>query len=179
MTPMTTPNSFRKDDIHGRATLPGARDLVSTRRHREITHSRKTFIHRTKNGVYDPLTFYHVLDALLDLRPGEMFRAADFVNFLKNTRPQMVWDTTTIGRVITDMAESLNAANARAPIEAVRRWNGMTYLVSREPEDRAAMENLLDDLRIVSQEQLDEELKGNFPKRIDSPLRRCPSVMPV
>lgn len=174
---MATPEAFRTDNLHGRRTIPGAMAMVPTRRHREITHARKTFLHRAKNGVYDPITFYHVLDALLDLKPDQMFRAIEFVRFLRETRFQLVWDTTTIGRVLTDMAESLNEVNASSPIDATRRWNGMTYTVSSKPEDRRAMENLLDDLSILCNEELTAELGGEFPKRTQSPLTRCPSLL--
>ncbi len=136
---MTTPNSFRAKDIHGRETIPGGRAMVSTRRVREINHGRSHFIHRMKNGIYDPITFYHVLDALLDLVPGQMFRTADLIEHLRATRKQIVWDSTTVGRVITDMAESLSEANRSNPIEWARRWNGQNYQISAAPEDRKAM----------------------------------------
>lgn len=176
---MPTPEAFRPDNMHGRRTIPGAMAMVSTNRHRTITRDRKTFIHRAKNGVYDPITFYHVLDALLDLKPDAMFRAVDFVRYLRESRQQLVWDSTTVGRVLTDIAESLSEANGRAPIDATRRWNGMTYSISAEPEDRMAMENLLDDLRGLCEAELAAELNGEFPKRTQSPMVRCPSVMAV
>lgn len=169
--------SFADNDTHGRTTIPGATSIITDRRFREIKAQRKSLLHRVKNGVYDPLTYYHVLDALLDLQPGTLFRTTEFVPFLSETRQQLVWDTTTVGRVINDIAESLADANARRPIENTRRWNGMCYILSSEIEDRVAMENLLEDLAELGRQEIEAELSGTFPKRTQSPLTRCPSVM--
>lgn len=169
--------SFRESDLHGRSSIPGATSIVSARRSREIRANRKSLVHRVKNGVYDPLTYYHILDALLDLQPRMLFRTTEFVPFLAETRTQLVWDATTVGRVINDIAESLTEANARKPIENTRRWNGMNYIMSDEREDRAAMENLLEDLAELCRQDILQELTGAFPKRMESPLNRCPSIM--
>lgn len=153
--------------------------MVSTRRQREIISHRNRFIHKMKNGIYDPMTFYHVLDALLDLLPDQFFRTADLIEYLNASRPQIVWDSTTVGRVVTDMAESLSEANRSKPIEWARRWNGQNYQVSSRPEDRKAMENLLDDLAILCEAEVEGEQGGAFVKRVQTPMSACPSVVLV
>jgi hypothetical protein len=175
---MTSPiSAFPADNPYGKLTIAGMKTLVSDRRLRRVAHGRKEFFHRTKNGVYDPLTYFHVLDALLELVPGKMFRTADFVAFLEATRDQMVWDTTTVGRVVNDIAETLQEANGRAAIESARRWNGMIYSVTEEAEGRSAMVHLLDDLYKLAEDLIASEATGKAPKRINSPLLLCGSVM--
>lgn len=177
---MTSPvAAFPADNPYGKLTIPGMKALASERRLRRVAHGRKEFFHRTKNGVYDPLTYFHILDALLELVPGRLFRTAEFVDYLDDTRPQLVWDTTTVGRVINDLAETFEEANKTAAIDSARRWNGMIYAVSDQPEHRAAMIALLDDLYRLCETLIAAEAAGEAPKRLNSPLLQCPSVMQI
>ena len=175
---MNSPVSvFPAENPYGKLTLSGMKTLASERRLRRIAHGRKEFYHRTKNGVYDPLTYFHVLDGLLEIIPGTLFKTDVFVNFLRDTRPQLVWDVVTVGRVINDMAESLQEVNGRAAITSTRRWDGYHYAISEMPEDRTALIHLLDDLYKLCESLLEAEAEGRPPKRLNSPLQNCASVM--
>lgn len=161
--------------MHQRETIPGNAAIVTAKRMRAIKEGRAEFYHRPKNGIYDPVTFYHILDAVLEMEPARFFRTGEFIETeLQNH--MMAWDSTTVGRVLTDMAESLHDANATWPIIAARRWNGMTYAVSRDLEDRAALENLLEDLGQLCEALIAEEKEGITPRRLESPLYSCNSV---
>lgn len=167
---------FREENMHGRNVIAGLAPHMGTRRVRKLRSNRRSLVPRPANGIHDPITFYHVLDALLGLIPGETFRAVDFVEYLRTSRTSMIWDPTTVGRVINDIAESLELANASRPIEVFRRWDGANYMMSDRLEDRIAMENLLDDLEILSRETLQGAAEGRRQKRLESPMRTCPSV---
>lgn len=168
--------TFREGNFHGRHSIDGLAPRLTERRLREVKRERRRYVHRTKNGVYDPMTFYHIIDALLEQAPDEMFRTLELIEYLNESRQQLSWDATTVGRVINDMAESLNEKNATHPIAAIRRWNGTHYSVSARLEDRIAMENLMEDLAVLCEEEIEAELRGEFPKRITSPLSRCASL---
>lgn len=148
---------------------------MGERRLRRIAHGRKEFYHRAKNGIYDPMTYFHVVDALITQGP-ETFRTRDFVYRLSENCPQLAWDTTTVGRVLNDIAETLFEANGRHYLSTARRWNGMIYMVEPTPEGHAALVHLLDDLIEACKQLVELEKAGQAPQRINSPLLQCPSV---
>ena len=167
---------FPADNQWGRRTTPGARELASERRLRKVATSRLHNFHRAKNGIYDPMTFVHVVEALLDTVPGSLWKTADFVEYLRETRDQLTWDPQTVGRVLADIAESLNDANAAKMLNQTRRWDGMYYDINTDLETKAALVHLLDDLMVVCARLREVEAKGKAPARKTSPLRECPSV---
>lgn len=165
------------EDIYGRLSIPGMKSLVTARGIRRVTSADLHFYHRAKNGVYDPMTFYHLLDALMQVEPGVLFRTADLLPYLTETKPQLVWDAITVGRVLNDMAMALTDAYGESPISVTRRWNGNCYLVERDRAYRVMLHRLLEDLRALCVEVTHEEKAGRFSQRIASPIERCTSVM--
>lgn len=168
---------FSEENPFGRNTIPGSKEVVTERRLRRSASGRKNFYHRSRNGVYDPLTYYRVLHTLMSIEPGQLFRTQELIAVLKIEHPQMVWDPTTVGRVVTDIADSLKEANGITPISFARRWNGMSYQMEADAEGRVALMNLLEDLHGLCEEELERESNGDFPKRVASPLERCASLM--
>lgn len=165
-------------DLYGRLTNERMR-RITARRARRATRNNIHFIHRAKNGIYDPLTYYHLLDALCRIGSGQEFRTAELLAHLKLVKPQLVWDGTVVGRVMSDLAESLHEAHGFTPIGYVKRWNGMTYDIIDHPSARDAMVRLLEDLEVLCEEHIAAELRGEDIKRLRSPLERCASVMRV
>lgn len=156
--------TFAPTDTHGKRTLAGAAGYITTKREKDIRTGRTSFP-KPKNGYADPFTYWHILDALLTVEPNEIFKVQEFSTLLED-RP-VAFDNITVGRVIRDIAESLEMANARKPIDWNRYWDGTRYWVSDNTEDRVAMEHLLEDLFL---------LFGATPDG-HSPLRRCPSLV--
>jgi hypothetical protein len=165
-------------DLYGRTSLPGMR-LVATNGHaaRRARKNDAQFYHRTKNGVRDAMTFYHIVDTLLRIPPDRQFRTKDLSEVLTATKHQLVWDNVTIGRVVTEIAENLKEANGITVIEMTRRWNGGNYSVSSRPEERVILLNLLQDLEAICVGLVKDECIGIVIKRDSSPLLLCPSVM--
>lgn len=178
-TTVTAPRMSHPRNMHGRHSIPGMAEYLNPRRVRRVLQGRKHFVHPSRNGIYDPLTFYHILDVLLDLAPDELFRTTEFIHLLRETKPRFVWNTVTVGRVINDMAESLQNANGRPAIRMVQRWNGRNYVMSGQLEDRVAMENLLDDLHRLCEQTIEQEVSGTFQPRLETPMLSCPSVSTV
>ena len=164
------------NDLYGRLSIEGMRDVTS-RRVRRAASLNATLYHRAKNGVYDPITYYHVADTLARLDAGQEFRTHELMRHLRHVKPQIVWDATSLGRIVTDIAESLHEAYGFTPIGYTKRWNGMTYDVLDHPQARQAIVRLVDDLARLGEETVAEELAGHYAKRVRSPLERCPSVM--
>lgn len=164
-------------DIYGRLSIDGVRNDVPARRVRKVATYDRLFIHRPKNGVYDPITYYHVLDILMRVTPGVEFRTAEFVKQLKMSKPQLSWDTTSVGRILTDIAESTFEAHGFTILHATRRWDGTTFDISGHPIARKALFNLMEDIVRLCQDTIEKELEGVVEKRLNSPLLQCPSVM--
>lgn len=175
---MSTPTPAQNIHKMMRARKRGEKTEIGERRLRRLAHGRKEFFHRVKNGIYDPITYFHVVDVLLTMG-NDPFRTRDFVAKLQNARPQLAWDTTTVGRILNDLSESFFEANRRHYISTARRWNGMIYVIEPTPECFAAMLHLLDDLFILSSWLVDHEKRGEAPKRLNSPLTQCPSLNPL
>lgn len=166
-------NFYGESDLHGRSHTPA---LISQRQERRIKGARKNLFHRSRNGVLDPITFYHVLDTLLDVLPGQVFRTPHLIEELNKRVPMISWDSVTVGRVINDLAESVNEAAGGKAIAVSRHYDGLWYDISPDPELRTLMEKLLEDLLLLSEKELQEEARGIVQKRIQSPMEFCPSV---
>jgi hypothetical protein len=164
--------TFPINDRHGQKTLGGTQ--VPKREILRLGHRSAKMHHRPRNGAYDAVTHYHVLDGLMRVVPGQTFRTRELIGDLTE---EISWDAATVGRVINDIAETLFDAYDFKVIAQNRRFDGMWFDVSGHPEARAAMKRLLEDLASLSEAQLEEEAKGKFAKRISSPMEHCPSVM--
>jgi hypothetical protein len=175
---MTTPLRLLPDsDPFGRTSITGMRGLIPERKLRRFVHGSFAFVHRSKNGVYDPMTYFHVVEALLQIEPDTYFRTNDLVGVLTDHQQNFIWDPTTVGRVLADIGETLEEKNNATYVATTRRWNGMMYSVTSALEGRAALVALLEDLFNLSEELVRQEMAGQFPKRTNSPLLQCPSVM--
>lgn len=177
--PRTVHLSLVENNLYGRRTIPGMTQRVPTRRDRRRTHLNQTLVYPSKNGVYDPLTFYHVLDVLLQLDTGETFRTGDLVKILREAKPQFLWDQTTVGRVLNDIADTVNEVHGGVILGVVRRWDGMNYYLPAEPVSRAALLDLLEDLAILSERWVEHAHTRAPEKRLNSPMNYCPSVQDI
>ena len=174
---MSTPIPvFPPENQFGKQSIPGMKAYTGERRLRKVAHARLNLFHRAKNGVYDPITYFHVVDTLIEIVPGHTFQTRDMVDLLNQTRPLLVWDAPTVGRVLADLADTLNEVNGAKIISSARRWDGMIYSTPTNLEARVAMVHLLDDLIRLTSTVIEAEKRGEAPKRINSPLRDCPSV---
>lgn len=173
----TQTRALTEADALTRARIPGLKAHLTDRRLRRLAHGRKEFFHRTKNGVYDPITYFHVVDGLLNF-DQQPFHTRDFVAYLRQTRLQLVWDVTSVGRILNDIAEQLEEANGAKYFTATRRYDGTIYAVQETLEAKAAIWALLEDLYILSENMVKLEVEGQMPPRLNSPLNQCPSLNP-
>lgn len=164
-------------DAYGRLQAPG---LATARKVRKMRSGVAQFRHRAKNGVYDPYTYFHIVDALLNVQPNKPFSGREFAEHLGKYADFMIWDPVTIGRVLNDLHDNWNDANPNPesqPLILYRDWHGSYYEVNGSPAAKAAIWRLAEDLILLCQVIHDLETEGRAPKRLYSPLRECPSVM--
>lgn len=145
---------------------------VSNQFLRRAKSSRKGLFRRNKNGIYDPVTFYHVIDGLLQIKGWHNFQSGEFAAYLRRHQPAILWDAVTVGRVLADIAESLEEQNPLI-LRRIRKWNGMTYEVSDHKEHRETLMRLMEGMRDLAEQDIArEEADGDFLKRIESPMLR-------
>jgi hypothetical protein len=175
-----TSGVVRRTDEFARATVAGAAEWLTARRQRGITHTRNTFVHRVPNGHRDPLSFWHVVDALLNIDPLLEFSSKQLADWLNQHRPEFIWDAVTVGRILADIAESCELANGQAldntALLVRKTSSGTWYQTTNETAGYRVLLNLLEDLEKLGEQWLTAETRGTLPKRYDSPLLDCPSV---
>lgn len=167
-------------DRFGRRTIPGSEEVITENRRRRWLSGQKNFFHRTPNGVYDPITHFQVVTTLLDVIPNERFTAKQLVKLLEASNNTMSWDAVTIGRVLTDLHDSIELANgdnpAFQPIIAVRHWTGNHYYIADYPTAREVLARLADDLYKICEKEVEVEAAGRRSRRLGSPLSETPSL---
>lgn len=168
-----------KPDAYGRRSIEGAATQLNDRRIRRWQQASATFIHRVPNGVYDPFSFFHLVDELSNLEPNRPFTAADLARWLNVQRPAFIWDAVTIGRMLNDLrdsfAEGLPGDDAQ-PLTSSRTWAGTRYSLGHGPLARARLYSLLDDLVALGTELHAAEARAGRQPRLTSPLASCPSL---
>lgn len=166
-------------DRYGRQSIPGTKTIVTDRKMRAWTSARNKFTHRAKNGVYDPYTYFHLVEELSQLKPWQSFTASQFADWLNGTRPQFIWDAVTVGRILNDLRESWDESNPGArhqPLIVTRRWNGTYYETTDYASARAVLFALVEDLASVGEGVYTAEQEGRNLSRLVSPLSNCASL---
>lgn len=180
---MNTPNAslpaYPQSDPYGRRSTADTGAAMQERTSRALGRGKRILFHRVKNGIHDPLTHFFVLDAVLHAKPDEYFQSVLLTKWLKANNQNLAWDTVTVGRVLSDIAESLKDAcpdPERPPIIISRRWNGRYFAVSSLPVNRVMLHNLVVDLLALSEALITEEANGVETSRLSSPMLACPTV---
>lgn len=179
LAPEDMPNPvYAGETLWGRRALIDVRSMVTNSDVRKHGQDEEYLIHRPKNGIYDPITYYHVVDYLANVRRDVAFRSSHLVAALRIHKPQFVWDATTVGRIMNDLAETLN--EVYDPVQVIRvqqTFDGRIYVVSAHTIAHVALVRLVKDLRDNARKVVAAELAGTAVKRVQSPLNNCPSVI--
>lgn len=171
--------SLRGNDPYGRTAIVETRGLLAERRLRKWASARNSLFYRAKNGIYDPITYFHLVEELASLQMNEHFTAGDLTDWLNEHKPVLFWDSVVVGRILNDLIDNFAEANPGQrfqPIVSTRFWNGRHYFLTGFPEARAALFNLIDDLAILGQRTMEEQGRGEYAPRTASPLLACPSL---
>ncbi|HSE46745.1 MAG TPA: hypothetical protein VLA89_15595 [Gemmatimonadales bacterium] len=169
---------FLGTNQYGRQSIPGSAPLISDRTVRRLRHGSTAFRHPARNGVYDPVTYYHIVEALLSVKPEIPFKSAEFTDWLNRERDFMSWDATSVGRILNDIHDNLvDLLGDESAFIVFRDWSAKYYETVSNPKGRAALLRLADDLARLAKEVVDQERAGPAVKRTESPLLHCPSIM--
>lgn len=173
--------TFDASDPYGRRSIVGAKDQFSDRTMRRWTHTRQIAVHRPKNGTGDPITYFHIIETVASMAPGSVFRAAELTDWLNAERPQLFWDSITVGKILNDVIESWRMLHREneVPLWTGLSYRGKRYTVNDHPMARAILRRSLDDLVPLVERLVEEESRGIRTSRWDSPLLECPSMKPL
>ena len=134
-------------DPYGKAVIEGRTGLFTERRIRKLRQRNKNLVRVPKNGLYDPMCYYHLMDILCQTRHFEEFDAKELTEILNKHKPMFRWDVRTVGRIISDIWESLEMASpaGQCPIRRVNHSNHIYYSIQRYGHtDTMLLDTLLD-----------------------------------
>jgi hypothetical protein len=167
-----------ESDVFGRSSITGTRELLGERRLRRWSRARHHLFHRAKNGVHDPITYFHLVEELGNIRPWQPFTSGDLAKHLNDARDQLVWDPVVVGRVLNDLIDAWQEANPGErfqPLVCQRSWSGREYSMTDYPEARAALASTVDDLADKGTEFVAAHAEDHVP-RLESPLIDLPCM---
>ena len=130
------------------------------------------------NGQNDPLTHLYVLGALMNISPEIELRASNLAKWLNDNAPAFVWDSVTVGKVLSDLCDAFEATLGPkcGLIERGRDQRGAFYVFHRGPDASELAYRLYDDLYDLSDAEMASVRRGNPPNRQFSPLLECPAA---
>jgi len=98
----------------------------------QATVGLDTLAHPVPAGWWDPVSIALVLDCLLRLEHDTVIRARHLVQLMNAEYPQMSWNPTVVGRIMSDLAEASLASGATAepPIDRFRASHGHQFIVN-------------------------------------------------
>lgn len=156
-------------------TAPG---VVGTRAARRFD-AALNWGYPTRNGTGDPLTYFLVLGALVNVNPSVEVRAKNLAEYLQLHFPQIAWDAVTVGRVLSDLCDNLEDVNGRknAFLEVKRSSEGNYYYLHRTPDASKTALALLADLYRLCEIEMAVRKQGKKTDYPEGPLMECPSVL--
>jgi len=138
----------------------------------------RQWAYRANNGVYDPLTYLQVLDTLLSIDTQIELRSKNLSEFLNREKTQFYWDAVTVGRVLTDLAESFEEVLGEklGLLERGTDYKGNFFVFHLNPDTIKVATDLREDLMRLAQIEMQVRDRGETSKRYASPLLECPSL---
>lgn len=132
----------------------------------------------TPNGCYDPMTYLYILDAISNIDPDIELRSARLVEFLASKPYRLSWDSTTVGKVLSDLCDAFEDVLGKKMglLERGRDWKGTFYRIHRSPDIAKVVLGLREDLYKATEAEMEARKAGNRPLALASPLLECPSV---
>lgn len=119
-------------DPWGAYSVPGAAQHISQRQLRKF-RSEGHWYYKTRNGIWDPLTCMHIVDALMNVVPGVSFTSNTLVALLERRVESFAWDAVTVGRILNELADGLTDVLDEGDLPfwvSGRKVNGRHYTVT-------------------------------------------------
>jgi len=136
------------------------------------------WVYSTPNGCYDPMTYLYILDTVMNIDPDIELRASRLVEYLKTRPYRMTWDSTTVGKVLSDLCDTFeDVLGAKMGLlERGRDWKGAFYRLHRNNSTAGLAIALREDLYKATEAEMAARAAGNKPLALASPLLECPSA---
>lgn len=163
------------DDDRYRENTPGGLGVRPKRRMQAQSH----WGYRAVNGVYDPLTYLHVLDVVAGIDPDIELRTKNLVKFLNEERPQFYWDTITVGRVLNDIREYFEdklGGKGLGLLEHGQDYKGAFYRIHINEDTVRLFHKARVELAALAEIERTLRDRGEPTKRLMSPLQEVPSL---
>jgi hypothetical protein len=160
--------SWMEDDNPGQ--------LGTQRRRRWMRSTHWKYV--AKNGIYDPLTYLFVLDAVANMHPDIELRAKNLTEWLNRNIEQFYWDAITVGKVLAELHEAFEDVLGKkfGILEAGLDYRGRFYLLHHNPETARLYYSLREDLMKLADVEITARARGAKSDRLLTPLLECPSV---
>jgi hypothetical protein len=138
----------------------------------------RNWAYRANNGVYDPLTYLQVLDTVLSIDPQIELRSKVLAKFLNDNKIMFYWDAITVGRILTDLAESFEEVMGKKMglLERGTDYRGNFFLLHVNADTIKVANDLREDLMRLSTIEMAVRDRGETSKRYATPLLECPSM---
>jgi len=137
--------------------------------------------HRVANGCYDPLSIMLVLDVLANIDPDIELRARALTEFLNQARPQFLWDSVTVGKVLSDIHDQfedvLGAKNGI--LERGKDYRGHFYLIHRSVGAAKLFVTVHEALLVAANTEIATRANRRPVERTISPLSEIPALRPA
>ena len=149
--------------------LPRAiRTSVDIPRHRREKWQKeaKELQRATKNGYNDPLSHLLLIDTLMRLKPYQLIRASNLRDLLSELRPQVIWDSVTVGRILnklTDLAFENRTAGRPVAITRNRDREGTYFRLDPDRSTYAWLGSLREEASTIMTEEKRFESRGVQP----------------
>jgi hypothetical protein len=134
--------------------------------------------YRAANGVYDPLTYLHVLDAVAGINPDIELRSKALTEWLEENQKAFHWDPITVGKVLSDLEEAFEdkLGEKRGLLEKGKDYKGHFYSIHHTPDVARLYKALRTDLMRLTELEMNSRSLNRKTQRLESPLLECPSV---
>lgn len=130
------------------------------------------------NGLYDPLTYLFVLDAVANIDPDIELRARNLVPWLFQAVPQFLWDSITVGKVLSDLCDAFEdvLGEKHGILERGKDYLGLFYRIHHTEEVARVYQALREELMGLASVEMAARRNHDASPRLASPLLECPSV---
>ena len=134
--------------------------------------------YRTPNGLYDPLTYLLVVDAIANIEPDIELRTKNLVEWLNENYKQLRGDVITVGKVLMDIRESYEdvLGKKNGMLEQGADYKGNFYRIHHDPDTAKVYYGLREDLMRLARLEIEKRNRGERTTDMVSPLRDCPTV---
>lgn len=156
-------------------------------RERQRLQSARVRSYPNQPGYQDPLTFQLVLLALSDIEPAVQLRANEFALYLQIHFPQMIWDSVTVGRVLSDIQQKFaeyfrtSEVDERKAglLQKTRDGKGTIYYLNDHPVVAKKAIEVIEDLTDLVNLEHANRVTGSSSRVVFDPLDECPSLRRV